>query len=631
MEQGEWNPWKWLTGIRGFEMFKFTFVLFLIFISTIDFTSAQQKPVVKDSTHIYTEIESFSKRGKFTKFMYSLIFRPVAHKSSTKKGKKKVYKKLIQKPYNTFEGKIIRHINIETLDPFGYSIGDTIYRSPNFLSKTGNELHVKSQRITIRNLLLIHQNQVFDSLLVKESERLVRSQRYIRDVSFFVKAAAKASDSVDIFIRELDIWSIIPKGSASSSKTTINLADKNFLGLGHELQGDFTRNYSKGINSFHTNYSIPNLRNSYVRGTVHFGKEGNKNFNRSFTIDRPFFSPFAKWAAGVNFTHQFFNDSVLFDTNQFGMLRYKFNSQDYWVGNAIRLFGGNSEYNRTTNFISTVRFLRVHYLEKPGGLFDTLNRFSDENFYMASMGVSTRQYVQDKYIFKFGITEDVPIGKVFSLTGGYQEKSGTGRVYLGGRISMGGYYPWGYLSSNFEYGTFIHASHVEEGVFTAGIDYFTGLIEWGKWKFRQFVKPQLTLGFNRFASDSLTLNDSFGLVGFHTTALKGTSRLLLTVQSQVYAPWNFIGFRFGPYLNCTLGMLSDKLTGFRKSKVYSQIGVGVLIKNENLILNTFQLSLSFYPIIPNTGNNIFKMNSFGTGDFGFRDFEIGKPGSVVYR
>lgn len=611
--------------------FKSITILFFVSILANDFAFAQKKSAPKDSTKIYSDIESFSKRGKFTKFMYSLIFKPVVSTSQQKKGKKKVYKKLIQKPYSAFEGKVIRHINIETLDPFGYSIGDSIYKSPNFLAKTGNKLHVKSQRITIRNLLLIHQNQVFDSLLVKESERLVRSQRYIRDVSFFVKAAAKGSDSVDIYIRELDIWSIIPKGSTSTSKTTINLADKNFLGLGHELQGDFTRNYAEGTNAYHTNYSIPNIRNSYVRGTIHFGKDGNKNSNRSFTIDRPFFSPFAKWAAGVNFTQQFFNDSVPADNLNLGKLRYKFNAQDYWAGNAIRLFGGNSEYNRTTNFISAVRFLRVRYLEKPNELFDTLNRFTDENFYLASFGISTRKYVQDKYIFKFGIPEDVPVGKVFSVTGGYQEKSQTSRVYLGARVSMGSYYPWGYLSSNFEYGTFIRASRVEEGVFNAGLNYFTGLIEMGKWKFRQFVKPELTIGINRFASDSLTLNDGYGLDGFRTTALKGNSRLLLTLQTQAYAPWNFIGFRFGPYLNCTLGMLSDAETGFRRSKLYSQIGVGVLIKNENLILNTFQLSLSFYPIIPGTGNNIFKINSFGTADFGFRDFEIGKPAQVVYR
>ncbi len=611
--------------------FKILPFLVLVLISTHEFAWAQQKPVKKDSTQIYTEIESFSKRGKFTKFMYGLIFRPVASASLSKNGRRHVYKKLIQKPYHTFDGKIIRHINIETLDPFGYSIGDTIFREPNFLSKTGNGLHVKSQRITIRNLLLIHQNQVFDALLVKESERLVRSQKYIRDVSFFVKAAAKGSDSVDIFIRELDIWSIIPKGSASASSSTINLADKNFLGLGHELQGDFTRNYTEGFNAYHANYSIPNIKNSYIRGTVHFGKEGDRKFSRSFAIDRPFFSPFAKWAAGVNFTQQFFNDSANFDNLHLEMLRYKFNSQDFWVGNAMQLWKGQSEYIRTTNFISTIRFLRVRYLEKPSVLFDTHHMFTDENFYLGSIGVSTRRYVQDKYIFKFGITEDVPVGKVFSLTAGFQEKSQTDRIYLGARISMGSYYPWGYLSSNLEYGTFFHSSQFEEGVFAASVNYFTGLLELGKWKLRQFVKPQLTIGFNRFASDSLTLNDGYGLDGFHSTALQGTSRLLLNLQTQGYAPWNFIGFRFGPFLSYSFGLLGDETSGFRNSKLYSKIGVGVLIKNENLVFNTFQISISFYPNIPGSGKNILKVNSFSTADFGFRDFEIGKPAPVVYR
>jgi hypothetical protein len=264
-------------------------------------------------------------------------------------------------------------------------------------------------------------------------------------------------------------------------------------------------------------------------------------------------------------------------------------------------------------------------------MFDIQHMFTDENFYLASVGISTRKYVQDKYIFKFGLTEDVPIGKVYSLTGGYQEKNNVGRLYTGARISVGYYYPWGYMSSNIELGTFYHAAYLEQGVITAGINYFTGLIEIGKWKFRQFIKPQVTIGINRFDSDSLTLNDTYGLIGFRTTYLKGTSRILMTIQTQSYAPWNFIGFRFGPYVTYSMGMLGDPLTGFKTSRLYSQLGVGVLIKNENLVLNAFQLSISFYPIIPGIGNNIFKMNSFSTADFGFRDFEIGEPGPVVFR
>ncbi len=194
------------------------------------------------------------------------------------------------------------------------------------------------------------------------------------------------------------------------------------------------------------------------------------------------------------------------------------------------------------------------------------------------------------------------------------------------RFSFGNYYEWGYLSSNLEYGTFFNASHAEQGIFTAGINYSTVLFEIGKWKFRQFVKPQMTIGINWFPYDSLTLNDGYGLDGFKSPVLSGTKRLLLTLQTQSYAPWSFLGFRFGPYLNCSFGMIGDDAGGFKNSKVYSQLGLGVMIKNEHLVYSTFQISISFYPLIPGIGQGVFKMNSFKTTDFGFRDFEIEKPG-----
>ena len=92
---------------------------------------------------------------------------------------------------------------------------------------------------------------------------------------------------------------------------------------------------------------------------------------------------------------------------------------------------------------------------------DPQNQYFNENLYLASFGISTRKYVQDKYIFKFGITEDVPIGKALSLTGGFRQT--TAKVDLpGARVSFGNYKSWGYLSSNIEYGTFFEASHLRQ-------------------------------------------------------------------------------------------------------------------------------------------------------------------------
>lgn len=603
--------------------FKKVIILFVAFYSTNDFAFAQEAPADTDSTHLYEDIESYSERSKFTRFIYKLLFKPVTPDPA----KRKVNKKLITKPYSSFEGKIIRHINIETLDPFGYSVNDTITGTQSFLSRAGNRMHIRTHPATIRNLLLIRQNQTVDPLLVKESERLVRSMGYISDVSFYMKVAPESSDSVDIIIRGLDKWSIVPDGSFSSSRFVIRIKDDNFLGLGHEFQNRIVWNHSTGDNAYRTKYFIPNFRNTFINSTIQYGRDEFGNFIKNIAVDRPFVSPFTRWAAGVNFSQHFHNDSIPLSN----FIKYKYNAQDYWAGNAFRIFKGNAEYIRTTNFISTARFTRIRYLEKPPETLDTLKYFTDENLYLASLGISTRQYIQDQFIFRFGITEDVPVGTVISLTGGYQEKNNTGRVYLGARFSSGNYHSWGYLSSNIEIGTFFNASQTDQGVFRVGASYFTGLIEIGKWKFRQFIKPQFIIGFNRSDFDSLTINDAYGLPGFRSPLLSGNSRLLFTSQTQSYAPLNFIGFHFGPYFTFSLGMLGDEKNGFRDSKMYSQIGLGVLIKNEKLVLSSFQISIAFYPVIPGKGENIFRINSFQSVDFGFNDFEIGKPETVVFR
>jgi hypothetical protein len=611
--------------------FRNIFILFSLLILTRNFAIAQQTPAKTDSTKIYKNIETYSGRSKLKTFVYTLIFKPVAKISKKKDVKNKVYKKLIQKPYSSFEGKIIRNINIVTLDPFGYSATDTTVAKRNFLYKAGNAIHINTRIIAIRNLLLIHKNDLFNSLLVKESERLIRIQKYVHEVYFYVVAAGGKSDSVDVFIREMDKWSIIPTGSLSASGIRVNINEENFLGSGHGFQGDFKRNFKNGIDSVNIDYFIPNIRNTYINAKLHSGIDGYGNFSRRLAVDRPFFSPLAKWAAGVSVASQFRQDTLKDINLAYAPITLRFKTQDFWAGKAIRIFKGNMKEELVTNLVFTARYLRIRYTEKPPELNDPLHIYSNEDFYLGGIGITARKYVQDKYIFKYGDVEDVPVGKVLGLTGGYQVRNNTGRFYLGMRFSFGNYYEWGYLSSNFEYGTFFKASHTEQGIFTAGVNYFTGLIEVGKWKFREFVKPQITIGINRFLYDSLTINDGYGLDGFKSPALSGTQRLLFTLQTQSYSPWHLLGFHFGPYLICSFGMLGNATERFKNSKVYSQIGLGVLIKNENLVFSTFQISISFYPLIPGIGQDVFRINSFRTTDFGFRDFEIEKPSAVIFQ
>jgi len=591
---------------------------------------AQQTTAKKDSAKVYRNIEEFSKKGKVTKFIYDLFFMPV---SSIPAQTRKTSKKQPNKPKHNrnFEGKIIRHIYITTLDPFGYSVSDTAIAPLKFIYKAGNSLHIRTRQITIRNLLLIRKNKPFDSLLVKESERLIRAQPYVHEVSVTVRSTRNKSDSVDISIRVLDTWSIIANGEISSSNSSIALEDKNFGGLGHDFQNNFSLNNTNGKNAFKTNYLIPNIRSAYISTTLHYENDENNNFSKSFTIDRPFFSPFAKWAAGINLGQQFRKGLIKTADSLFLPQNFKLNTQDYWAGYAHRILKGNTENARTTNLIVAGHFTRVHYIESPPAMYDTLHQYATEDFYLTTIGISTRKYVQDTYIFNYGRTEDVPVGMVYSLTGGYKAKNNSGKLYLGMRASFGNYNKWGYLSTNVEYGTFLRSANFEQGVFSAGFNYFTELFEIGGLKLRQFIKSQYVLGINRLPGESLNINNENGIRGFDSPSIVGTQKILLTFQTQLYLPWRVLAFRFGPYLVYSLGMLGNEASGFQKSSVYSQIGVGLLIKNEFMVFNTFQISIAFYPTIPGMGDNVFKKDPDKASDFGFRDFDIGKPSAVAYR
>src|ERR1035437_827808 len=162
------------------------FLIFLFFtVYILEFSYGQKDNIKKDSIKIYRNIETFSKKRKSTEYIYHLLFLPVATTPIPKsKTSKKQHANL--KSNRNFEGKIIRNINITTLNPFGYSIGDTAVEPQNLIYRAGNNLHIRSRQITIRNLLLIHKNKPFDSLLVKESERLIRAQQYVHEVSLIV-------------------------------------------------------------------------------------------------------------------------------------------------------------------------------------------------------------------------------------------------------------------------------------------------------------------------------------------------------------------------------------------------------------------------------------------------------------
>jgi hypothetical protein len=605
---------------------KLKLVLFFLIICSYPLLYAQAVPVKKDSAKMYRQIEKYSKKRKFTQFVYKLIFEPVAKQ----KVRKNSYHKIKRPNYKPYEGKIIREIKVITLDPFGYSDSDSTKTPSSFFSKAGNVLHPKTKNLAIRNLLLFHKNEALDSLLVRESERLIRSQRYISSVTSHVKLVAV--DSVDVFIRVLDAWSLVPDFSTSSSKSKFYLKEKNFFGTGHEFANSYTESLTNSQNGFSTSYTIPSIRNTFISTRLAYDIDIDGNYGKFIDIERPFYSVYARWGAGVTIG-QNLNKIVALNVNQIEDIQNaKYNFQDYWAGHSFQIFKGNSEYNRGTNFITSARYFNKKYSASPYVNSDSLSIYSAEKLFLISVGISSRKFTQDKYIFNFNITEDVASGFVYNLTTGYQKKYSKYYFYSGARVAIGSYFEFGYLSGNLEYGTLLDMGKTRQSTASLKLVYFTNIQEIGLWKIRQFIKPQFVIGNNRLDSnaDRLTLNGETGINGFNNVTFLGTKKILVNFQTQGYSPWRVLGFRLNPYFSYTAGMLGQKDTGFKRSKLYSQISLGVIISNDYLIFNSFQFSLSYYPSTPDA-YSVFKTNAISTTDFGLQGFEINKPLLVDYQ
>ena len=603
--------------------------LFLFFFICVISWEGKGQTIEKkaDSISIYQDINDLSKRNKFSRFVYKLIFRESALKAENLiPSKPKKEEKIVKKHQ---EGKIIRNITIETLDPFGFSVTDEKKLPKRKLEKFGNSVHLKTKEVTIRNIMLFRKHDKLDSKLLLESERLIRSQRYIREVTIVPVDIPKNKDSIDIKIRVLDSWTLIPTGSLSSTESSAKLTERNILGFGHLISGNIKNRFDTRERAVYAQYSINNIKDTYFRFDLDYANEFNNDSKRSININRPFYSVIAKNAGGFYFENSLRTEQFpVLDTISLQNVSYDF--QEYWYGRAFKINSKSNPERYFTNLILALTYNQKVFGRMPEATLDPSNYFSNEKNWIGMIGVSKQKFYQDTFVFNYNITEDIPYGENIALIIGHQEKNSNSRMYTGLSVSYGKKYSFGYASGFAEWGSFYDAGFTEQTTFRLGLNYFSPLINLGSWRFRQFIKPTYVWGNNRDESfkDRLIFFEEDGLPGFNSR-LNGTQKWTLSFQTQSYIPGSWYGFRFSPYLNMTLGSLANEKALF-SSKVYSKFSIGALINNDFLVFNSFQISFSYYPTIPFEGDGINKFNSLENTNLSLYDFQLSKPAYIRY-
>ena len=582
-----------------------------------------------DSTpDLYKDIHKYSLKYKVTRWIYSGIF--VQPKEAQDAPPSAPHTERVD-PFKRDEGKIIRHIEVRTMDPFGYSVDDTAQAPVNILQTWGNQLHRKTRPLIVRNLLLMKPLQPLDPLQVSESERILRISPFVNDARILVEPVEGSRDSVDLLVLVHDKWSIDVDGEASLTSATARIRDKNFLGWGQSVQQRVGYELGEPQLRLSGSHEVYNIRRSHISSYASYSMSPDGD-NLGFSFQRPFYSPLAKWAAGFSWGQGWSRYQEL-DTAGVVLVDHALSpaSMDLWAGRSFRLGDGSEPGSSNSNFVLAARYAQTRHAARPPRELDPAGVYSDNSLFLVSTGLSIRQYYKERYLFRFGNSEDVPEGLLLTFTTGMEKRELTAnRPYVGADVSRGrNYENFGYLSAGVGYGTFFQNRNVVDGTFNLRLLYFTDLRTLGRWHLRQFFRFNAVYGYSKPSYINLDLNGS-QMYGFNSGALSGTHKELLRSETVFYAPWSFLGFKVAPVLLAGFATLGNEGDAIFSGRIHSAFTVGLLVRNENLLVRTFEVSVGFYPYLPASEASGFRFNSFDSFSAGAPGFDFIQPSEIDY-
>ncbi|MFT3883932.1 MAG: hypothetical protein QM724_00445 [Flavobacteriales bacterium] len=579
-----------------------------------------------DTTSIYRKIEAAASKHKFTQWIYDGIFVPPKDADEPAPSSESTRR---VNPFLKYAGRIVRNIEVRTFDPFGFSVDDTTLKPVNVLQTWADRLHRKTRPRIVRNLLLVKPLEPLDSLQVTESERVLRASPYVNDARIMPLVVGK--DSVDLLVLVHDKWSIDVDGEADLTSASGRLRERNFLGWGQALEQRV--GYRLGVPqlALSGSHSVYNIGRSYVSSNVFYSSNEDAD-QVGFALSRPFYSPLAKWAGGVSWDRTWGHYDVT-DADGVVQQRYRLDptNADAWVGRGFVLGDGKSMGSRSSNIIVAARYAQTRYFDRPPPSVDPTGVYRNNSLFLVSTGLSIRQYYKERYLFRFGNSEDVPEGLLVRATVGVQRRELTPNApYVGVDASRGRNYTGiGYLSAGIGYGTFFQGRDVSDGTFRLSLLYFSDLRTWGRWHFRQFGRFNLTYGYNKPAYSYITLNGT-QLYGFSSNILRGVHKEVLDLETVAYAPYNLWGFRIAPVLLMGFGTIGDEHDPVFAGRIYSAFSLGLLVRNENLLVRTFEVSVGFFPYVPDKGGSLLEFNNFGSFSSRAADFTFAEPGVIAF-
>ncbi len=512
-----------------------------------------------------------------------------------------------------FEGKIIRNIIINKVG-FEKSIYDSTRSFKNSTTRLANAMHANTREGVIRDNLFFRKNKPLNPYRVADNERHLRDLDFILDSKIEVCEVAGSSDSVDVEVFVRDVFSIgIRFDPEDMTAARVDVYDVNLFGQGQRVQVntlfDAERNPEFGMSMLYRKSSLggslinPSIGYTQINSGRSYGTENEHAY--FIRLDRPLVSPYTRMAGGVEVSKNYSINNYEIDTAVFR--KYRYHLEDFWVGYNMGIY--NTVNSRERHFLA-LRYFNQNFEQKPEQAQEFTNPlYNNQQYLLGSISFYEQNFYKTKYVYGFGRTEDIPIGKTLTFTGGWSSEFGVDRSYLGFNTSRdfvtskGNFYKMAAGG-----GSFFRDDKTEDTFIFANGQYYSRLCVSEAVKVRQLVEGGYAQAFNNSLRPLLTLNNQ--LFGFRPDSLYTHKRAFLRTETTLFTNWKVAGFNFAGFVSLESAFLQvtpgENLT---EKFIYGTTG-GFRIRNENITFGTIEFRGYYFPTdVPGVDTFSFRIST----------------------
>ena len=274
----------------------------------------------------------------------------------------------------------------------------------------------------------------------------------------------------------------------------------------------------------------------------------------------------------------------------------KYISKDFWLGYQLFFKTKLNKINR--RHIIQLRHIENSFHIRPINFLAQLDKnYRNINANFLSITVFNQNIIRTKYLYGFGRNEDLPIGQSLSLTLGKYYRDMNSISYAGLKYEKYALQSSGnYLHLNINIGSSYAEKKYQDFRFLSSLEIISKLkyLENGS-PYRNIFNVSIAQTLQNKYNEALLIYSNYGIPQLNKEQIKGGTRISGNWESVLYSAKTIYGFKSSPFVFANLTYIRAIDEVKKNGGVFTAVGTGTRIRNENLIFGTIEFKCFYLP------------------------------------